>query len=151
MKRRQDRRRGQREHGMAAEARLSYSSRARSPLMAPVSLSLSTPSQLPFVLLILSSHFTAIAIALLGVGFQSNPRDPCGKVWLFNFLLRFSSSLSLSLSHTFFFYISQDFPFSLFTLHVPLTLPSLILRGHSLFFSAVEGTTVISCRDLYCS
>lgn len=69
------------------------------------------PSQLPelpFVLLILSSHFTAIAIALPGVGFQSNPRDPCGKVWLFNFLLRFVPALHPSLSL---------FPASLLFLH----------------------------------
>lgn len=55
------------------------------------------PLATPFVLLILSSHFTAIAIALPGVGFQSNPRDPCGKVWLFNFLPRGPSALTFFL------------------------------------------------------
>lgn len=54
------------------------------------------PLATPFVLLILSSHFTTIAIALPGVGFQSNPRDPCGKVWLFNFLPRGVRQLSPS-------------------------------------------------------
>lgn len=89
----------------------------RSSLLArPYSASLCNLAQPPttttFVLLILSSHFTAIAIALPGVGFQSNPRDPCGKVWLFNFLPRGSVSSRLP---PFSFYIFQSFSLPLFS------------------------------------
>jgi len=97
----------------------------------------------PFVLLILSSHFTAIAIALPGVGFQSNPRDPCGKVWLFNFLPRGVRQLSPSFflsSH-----LSELLAFAILSASLS-HLPSLMLRGAVHFFSARSDR---SFQDLY--
>lgn len=95
-----------------------------------------------FVLLILSSHFTAIAIALPGVGFQSNPRDPCGKVWLFNFLPRGPSALAFPLS----LFISFRELLALAILfRVLLALPSLMPRGRPFLFARNDR----SFRALY--
>lgn len=88
----------------------------------------------PFVLLILSSHFTAIAIALPNVGFQSNPRDP-GKVWLFNFLPRGPSALAFLFSLFMSFRASR----SRYSLHIPLVSSSLVPRGRS----TSRGTIVL--------
>lgn len=92
-----------------------------------------------FVLLILSSHFTAIAIALPGVGFQSNPRDPCGKVWLFNFLPRGPSALAFPLSLFISFRASRSRhslprPSRFAVTHA--TRPSISLREERSFFSS---------------
>lgn len=97
------------------------------------------PTTTTFVLLILSSHFTAIAIALPGVGFQSNPWDPCGKVWLFNFLPRGPSALAFPLS----LFISFRASRSRYSLPRPsrfavthATRPSISLREERSFFSS---------------
>lgn len=116
----------------------------RSSLLArPYSASLCNLSPPPitttFVLLILSSHFTAIAIALPGVGFQSNPRDPCGKVWLFNFLPRGPSALAFPLSLFISFRASRSRhslprPSRFAVTHA--TRPSISLREERSFFSS---------------
>lgn len=77
--------------------------------------------------------------ALPGVGFQSNPRDPCGKVWLFNFLPRGPSALAFPLSLFISFRASRSRhslprPSRFAVTHA--TRPSISLREERSFFSS---------------